>query len=173
MLMALAAGSIAAGPAVSGWTVPWPEGFPEALRYPAFSETTRRAIAACQPEGIELVGVDCSGPPCYAVLRARREEGGPSDNDLLRALVACPAWTEAFGGGYDRLTRHSAGFHCGDGRSEFAVLLGSSDALAAFGATTPEQLDLVKREGADRLAHWYAGWHCAPTPEDARRRGRR
>ncbi len=144
------------------WDLDW-DRLPPRLKPPEFERLVRAAFADCNPENVELHGVDCSEPPCYAVLGVRRDrmpEHTTEDTFLRAALAACPAWREPFGSDVTRYIRHNANKFCQDGHEEWVTLIGSSASLPALGADTTERLEYVKDRGEERRDEAYTTWVC-------------
>lgn len=70
--------------------VEWPEGRPEKFTEPGFRALIEQSLAECDVP-VELQRLECSEPPCVAVMRTTGE-------DWHEALVNnCPIWNQAYG----------------------------------------------------------------------------
>jgi len=95
--------------------IPWPDDLPEDFTAAAMRERLQRAVQECDLPG-DLIAIDCDEPPCMAAFRMRGE-------GLRSSLLACPAWSEAWGG-----TTNQTGdsVPCGDGTKETFLMIGAS-----------------------------------------------
>lgn len=135
---------------------------PADLRPPRFEQIVRGAVADCAPDNLDLVGVDCTEPPCYAVFRAVRDaSGAPSDSAVLQDFASnCEPWRKHYEDAVVRLTRHTSSFTCPDGSREWVLLLGSELALDPLGVTTEEREEELKDRGEERKEAWRQRWTC-------------
>ena len=128
----------------------WPDDVPDVLGPAGFGDQVRKAVDECQP-GVDLIGVDCSEPPCLAVLR---EVGDGWWNQLVNT---CPSWTEPYGSG---TTMQSGKVDCGDGTTEGYVMLGSSRSSEFIDNPSPDDpRNGMKRMNA-RAETWRGSWDC-------------
>lgn len=145
------------------WSLDWNPTVPDRFRPSAFETNVRAAVDACQPEHLELIAVDCTGAPCYAVFRGedlRTKETG--DNELMQAFASnCPGWKEPYEDAVYGMTRHSTAFRCPDGSREWIILFGSELVLPYLGIDTEEREVTTKADAEARVRVWRAGWRCA------------
>jgi len=99
-----------------GVPVPWPDDLPEALKPDAFRSNLERAVAECAPD-VELLGFDCSEPPCLAQLRT------PASGWWDRLVNDCPHFTDVY---TSAVTTATSEVTCPDGGKERMRLLGWS-----------------------------------------------
>lgn len=135
-----------------GTPVAWTDDIPAVYRQPAFERTVRDAVAACAPD-LDVVGFECSEPPCFALLR-------PSRDDWWDRLVNnCPAWRDAY---TNSVSSASGTATCPDGTTERYQVLGWSYGLVAppGGFTAEDEENRGKRFTA-RIDEIERNWACA------------
>lgn len=136
-----------------GTPIPWSDDLPEPLRPEAFERNVREALEDCAPD-MELVGFECSEPPCFALLRP------PERSDWWNDLVnECPAWRDNY---TSSVSSASGQASCPDGSTERYQVLGWSSHLIE-----PEE-GLPPEIGDNRLKRWRfrveqirSDWPCA------------
>ncbi len=132
-----------------GTPISWTDDIPELLRPEAFKANVEEAIDDCEPD-VELVGFDCTEPPCFAILR-------PDSADWWDGLVnSCPAWTDNY-----TSSVASASFNavCADGSEERVQMLGWSSHLLPDEGTAEDKENRNKRFSA-RIDETKLGWTC-------------
>lgn len=134
-----------------GSAIPWPDDLPEDFEPDGFRRNLRLAVEECAPD-VELVGFDCSEPPCLAQLRA-------SDSDWWDRLVnRCPHFTDHYG---NAVASASGRAVCADGSTESMQLLGWS--WSAVEETHPlddeARINFGKRFQA-RIEENQRAWPC-------------
>ena len=102
---------------------------------------------------MEILGFDCTEPPCLAMLRPPR---GNWWDDLVNL---CPQWVDHYG---SSVSSSSQSVTCGDGSKEHVQLLGWSRGLIddTHPMTDEETENATKRFRA-RIAEAKAAWRCA------------
>ena len=129
----------------------WNPYVPEVLRPGGFEDQVRRAVEECEPD-MDLVGFDCSEPPCLAIFRDLGGDSGTLTSE------DCAAWHDSFG---SWKTSSSDMIDCPDGVSERVLLIGSS--------RTHDWIDEPEGGGRGngmkrlkaRSAPVMDGWECA------------
>jgi hypothetical protein len=141
-----------------GTPVPWPDDLPEALTPAGFEQRIRDAVAECAPE-IEVLGVECSEPPCLALLDTDGDSlfsEGP--NWWSRLVNNCPAWVDDYG---STVASASDSVTCPDGTEVPMQLLGWSRHLIDDShPQTPEEKENSGRRFQTRIAEIKAAWPC-------------
>lgn len=136
-----------------GTPIPWTDDIPEALRPEAFERNVRAAIEACAPE-LEIVGFECSEPPCLAMLRSPPEYAwwDPLVND-------CPAWRDHY---TNAVASASGTATCPDGSTEPYQLLGWSRKLVEpEGGLDPAEKENANKRFTARIDEIAHSWPCA------------
>lgn len=123
----------------------WDADVPDEFRPEAFEKRVRDAVARCTPS-FDLEDIDCSEPPCLAVLR---ENEGGNWNDFVNE---CVEWYEAYG---NSVTVFAADAQCGDGTTEHVVLLGP-----AGGEPSTNDRDNGLKRLNYRRSMAVANWQC-------------
>lgn len=135
-----------------GFPIAWPTDTPPAQRE-AFVANVTAALEACAVDS-DLVGSDCSEPPCYVMLRNH-------DEDFWDRFVNnCPGWVTHY---TNAVSMASDEIDCGDGRTENALLLGSN----WYYSTQIDDVDAEAKENFNRrlqtrVDEMKARWTCAP-----------
>jgi hypothetical protein len=142
---------------LQGTPVPWPSALPEALTPAGFERRVREAVSRCAP-AVRVVSVECTEPPCLALLRAPRGQSPYGDgrtwyDDLVND---CPAWTDAY---TSEVAWASGTVDCADGTTDRYDVLGWSTALA------PDRFPAAERENRSkrfqtRIDEIRRGWTC-------------
>ena len=150
-----------------GTPIPWPTDLPEALTPAGFEARVREAVATCAPE-VEVLGVECSEPPCLALLRAPRGrspygEGRTWYDDLVND---CPAWTEAY---TSSVGWASGPVECDDGTTDRYNVLGWSSALAPD-LFPPEAQENLGKRFSSRVDEIRRAWFCGNGSDERRPR---
>ena len=134
---------------LGGGLAPW-DGVKARHERPAeFYADLREARVACSVHA-NVVGVDCSEPPCIGLLRQVK-------GDVPAELAACASWTDVLPS--PRI--EAASVACPSGRQESVVLV-----VPAAGPRTPEVAATEDARLATRFASIRAGWRCAQTVGD-------
>jgi hypothetical protein len=97
-----------------GEPIQWPEDVPRQYDPGRFRDNVRQAVEDCAPD-VEVVGFDCSEPPCLVHLRG----GGDGWGDRL--INGCPAWVDPYGSG---ASTASGTVDCGGGTEERYQIVG-------------------------------------------------
>jgi hypothetical protein len=130
-----------------GAPCPWPDDLPAAVTPDGFRAQVRAAVDACGGE-VDLVGFDCSEPPCLALLR-------PQEATWRDTLIHdCPQWHETYG-----KTTSGASFtvECEDGSEERVEMVGvpASDVLGDDAVGEPGNLmKRLKARASDQELRW-------------------
>lgn len=134
----------------------WPDDAPEDYTPEGFTENLERFFADCDIP-VDITGVRCDEPPCYALLR-RDELNYSSDDPWVRALSGCTPWQETYGPGLS-LATHT--ITCDSGAQEgFTMLAPSVDWMFDWEAE-PERADAQMRRFDARLRQAKEDWVCA------------
>lgn len=140
---------------VYGELVAWPAATDENESFmpDSFQRNVNAAIEACSPPA-ELVGVDCSEPPCMALLRTAGDR-------WYEALVnSCAAWSDRYG---SAVTLATVEVTCGDGRTESVAML-SPYWEAIVSPSDPTARENMRKRLRVRRAQVRAEWVCAAAP---------
>lgn len=97
-----------------GEPIPWPEDVLPEYEPGWFRENFRKAVEQCAPD-VEIVGFDCSEPPCLVHLRGGQE--GWRD----RLINECPGWVDHYG---SAVSSASGTVDCGGGVEERYQIVG-------------------------------------------------
>jgi hypothetical protein len=159
--------------AKEGVPIPWTKDIPAQFREERFQAIVAEALDELQAPA-ELVGFDCSEPPCIAKLRVL---SGSSVG-----FSGSKAWKKSFGRGHGG---SQVSVDCGDGRAERIQLVvplwdGKNDPatmsleehseyqrkrfLKRFDGTRSEEDKNRDRRLGHRLRKLREGWTCAPVP---------
>ncbi len=132
-----------------GTPIPWPDGVEATVSADGFRAQVQAAVDDCGG-GVELVGFDCSEPPCFALLRP----GGEGWREAL--IEQCPAWHETYG-----TTTSGAGFtvECEDGSEETVEMVGIPASQVLGDDAGVEPGGLTKRLKA-RTTEQQLRWRC-------------
>lgn len=137
---------------VHGTPVPWPDDLPEDLRPAGFERNVREAVASCAPE-VEIVGFECSEPPCFVLLQSPKM-------DWYDALVnSCPGWVDRYTSG---VAWANGQVTCPDGSKQPYYVLGWSYTLVEGAEEmTDEDKENRTKRFTTRLDEIRANWKCA------------
>ncbi len=97
-----------------GEPIPWPEQVPEDFQPEAFQANVRGAVEECAPD-VEVVGFDCSEPPCLVHLR------GGDEGWWNRLINECPGWVDRYG---STVSSSSGSLDCPGGTTERYRIVG-------------------------------------------------
>ncbi|MFZ5479352.1 MAG: hypothetical protein ACOZNI_21490 [Myxococcota bacterium] len=134
---------------VYGLAPAWPTDTPKSHRE-EFEGNLRKALADCEVD-VDLVGVDCSEPPCMAIFR---NAGDDFWNDLINT---CPGWVDRYG---SSVSTNSGTVDCGDGRTEAVWRIGPGGWRAPEPEGAPDRNVMLRMQA--RWDDMEAGWTCAP-----------
>jgi len=132
-----------------GEPLAWPEEIPERYEPDWFQENFRQAVAACAPD-VEIVGFDCSEPPCLVQLR------GGDDGWWDRLINECPGWADLYG---TRVGSASGSIECAGGGEERYRILGPG--VAGWLDDDPEAKENRRKRWAQRTEEIRYHWVCA------------
>ncbi len=133
------------GPALA-----WPERVPHALSPSGFRDQVEVALGECDPD-VDLIGIDCSEPPCLALLRIRSEDW------RAQLVTECARWSEPFG---TQTSGISFSVTCADGSGERAEMIGAP-LPKVLGETADEQAEAMSRRLEARMLAPQLHWVCA------------
>lgn len=125
---------------LGGGLTPFPKDLPVRQQPMAFYQTLRDARTACKIR-MNLVGVECSEPPCIGLIRV-------VEGDVAAKVTGCPEWTAAFPG-EPRVA--SVDVACPGDRVEGVVMVSPPAREAADAENARLQ---VRRDAV------LAGWRC-------------
>ncbi len=97
-----------------GEPIPWPDDVPPEHEPGWFRENFRQAVEQCAPD-VEIVGFDCSEPPCLVHLR------GGEDGWWNRLINECPGWVDHYG---STVSAASGSVDCSGGAEERYQIVG-------------------------------------------------
>ena len=137
-----------------GAPLAWPKQVPYALSWPGFRDQVDRALGECDPD-VDLVGFDCSEPPCLALLRIRSEDWRG------KLITECAPWSQAFG----TLTSGvSFSVTCTHGSEERAEMIGAP-LHKVLGESAEPQAEAMSRRLQARRLKQQIRWVCAGEEE--------
>jgi hypothetical protein len=128
----------------------WPTQVPHALSATGFRDQVEIALGECDPD-VDLIDIDCSEPPCLALLRIRSERW----RDQL--VTECSRWSEPFGA---QTSGSSFSVTCADGSEEQAEMLGAP-LRKILGETADEQAEAMSTRLQARMLAAKLHWACA------------
>jgi hypothetical protein len=142
-----------------GEPMAWPDDTPYLADPKNYAREFARALDACQVP-VDVVGYDCTEPPCYAVLR-RDELAFSSSDELWSTISDCEYWQDRY---YPGVGMATDSVDCGDGREEGILLLSvqpredpnwltDPDADRAVLANSAKRFDLRKKAAEE-------AWRC-------------
>ncbi len=135
----------------NGVPVAWTDNREPKFTEAGFSAALTAAIEDCKPP-VALVGMDCSEPPCIALLR-------PEAGDWHDALVnGCPGWRDAYG---TTVSQSTGKVDCGDGREEQIALLSPYDHEHRESLDKEDETN-VRARTRHRWEQLRTDWECAP-----------
>lgn len=141
----------------NGTPIPWTNDLTRDYLPAAFERNLREAVATCAPD-VEIVGFECSEPPCLAMLRPSGPAYGDEPTWYDRLVNNCPAWVDHY---TSSVSGANGSVECPGGTEEPYHLLGWSYTLAdpdrVF--TREEQENRGKRFQA-RLREIKDDWPC-------------
>ena len=109
-----------------------------------------RALGECDPD-VDLVGFDCSEPPCLALLRIRSEDWRG------KLITDCAPWSESFG---TQTSGVSFPVTCTNGSVERAEMIGAP-LHKVLGESTQPQAEAMSRRLQARRLKQQMHWVCA------------
>jgi len=133
------------GPALA-----WPKQVPHELSSSGFRDQVEIALGECDPD-VDLLGIDCSEPPCLALLRIRSEDW------RAKMVTECAPWSEPFG---TQTSGISFSVTCADGSGERAEMIGAP-LRKVLGETADEQAEAMSRRLQARMLEPQLHWVCA------------
>ena len=133
------------GPALA-----WPKQVPHALSSSGFRDQVEIALGECDPD-VDLIGIDCSEPPCLALLRIRSEDW------RAQLVTQCARWSEPFG---TQTSGISFAVTCADGSGEQAEMIGAP-LQKVLGENADEQAEAMSRRLQARKLEPQLRWVCA------------
>lgn len=134
---------------LGGGLVPWDGVMARHERPSQFYTDLRAARIACGLP-VNVVGVECSEPPCIGLLRQVK-------GDAAAALAACASWTEVLPSPRIDVAKVA----CPSGREEVVVLVSPT-----AGERTPEAALVQDARLTARREALRAGWRCAQSVKD-------
>jgi len=134
-----------------GEAIDWPDEISEAIEPARFEEEIGDILKDCGAE-VEVVDVECSEPPCVAIVRS----GG--DTAFWQDLPECEAWKSNYG---SSVMLHVDGVSCPGGDSEVVGILGPTyDNALGPAENSEEDANRSKRFDA-RSTEVMTNWECA------------
>jgi len=132
-----------------GEPIPWPEETPEKYEPKWFEDNLRRAVEECAPD-VEIVGIECSEPPCLVLLR----EGERGWRDRL--INECPGWVDHYG---SSVSSSMGSLECAGGGEERYNIIGPS--TVGWLDQDPETKQNRKKRWTQRVEEARFNWECA------------
>jgi hypothetical protein len=133
------------GPALA-----WPRQVPHELSEAGFRDQVEIALGGCDPD-VDLIGFDCSEPPCLALLRIRSEDW------RAQLVTGCAPWSRSFG---TQTSGISFSVACADGSEERAEMIGAA-LQKVLGEAADEQAEAMSRRLQARMLGPQLAWVCA------------
>jgi len=132
-----------------GEPIPWPEDVPPEYEPGRFRENFRQAVEQCAPD-VEIVGFDCSEPPCLVHLRGGQE--GWRD----RLIDECPGWADHYG---SAVFSASGSVECSGGIEERYQIVGPQREQPW--GDGPDAAENQDRRRDQRVEQARFDWECA------------
>jgi len=128
----------------------WPKRVPHELSSLGFRDQVEIALGECDPD-VDLLGIDCSEPPCLALLRIRSEDW------RAKLVTECAPWSKPFG---TQTSGISFSVTCADGSAERAEMIGAP-LQKILGETADEHAEAMSRRLQARKLEPQLHWICA------------
>lgn len=132
-----------------GEPILWPEQVPEEHRPEWFRDNFLQAVEECAPD-VEVVGFDCSEPPCLVHLR------GGGDGWWDRLINGCPGWVDHYG---NTVSSASGSVDCGGGVEERYQIVGPQREQPW--SDGPDAVENQRKRWDQRVEQATFDWECA------------
>lgn len=133
----------------------WGDGVPEAYTPEAFTRNLEAFFEECDIP-VDITGIRCEEPPCYALLR-RDELNYSRDDPWAQALADCAPWQETYGPDLS-LATHT--ITCDSGAQEGFTMLAPSPDWMFDWEEEPEQAKAQMQRFNARLREARESWAC-------------
>ncbi len=133
-----------------GQPLAWPGQVRHELSSSGFRDQVERALGECDPD-VDLIDIDCSEPPCLALLRIRSEDW------RTQLVTQCAPWSDPFG---TETSGISFSVTCTDGSTEQAEMIGAP-LQKVFGGTAEEHAEAMATRLQARKLRPQLDWVCA------------
>lgn len=140
---------------------PWWDGWPDDLTPDGFTQFAQEALRGCDPGfAVELVDIDCSAAPCYAIFATpRRVDGFGNDRDLARHVAGCEGWRSRYGTRVDRDALGSRSISCEGSGERWLFALTTDRAFTQLDPDTVE-MEVLKQDQQSRLDVYADVYTC-------------
>jgi len=131
----------------------WPADLPEYHQPANVEPEARKVVADCGIDGLDLVDVDCSEPPCYAVMRVPSQEAAQDFRQCSSGRI--PEFSKVTGGESSRV-------ECADGSLEtiYVYTVGATESVLDLDSGDDTEVWRLFHRFKTRMDTYRSVWIC-------------